>query len=50
MLDLEIQFNKKEIYANNKNRNKRIRALYKNKDEHSYTRVTFRELHSEENL
>ena len=34
-------------FANNRNRNKRIRSLYTNKGEHSYTRVAFRELHLE---
>ena len=34
-------------FTNNRNRNKRIRSLYTNKGEHSYTRVAFRELHLE---
>ena len=41
------------LYANNRNRNKRIRALYTNKDGHSYIffqRLTLRKEYSDDGV
>ena len=47
MLCNKIEKKIKMLYANNINKNKQIRELHANKVERSYTRVAFRELHSE---